>query len=187
MSFFVGMLVVTFHQQKSNWKGVMFLLKICVCAIWIMQKWMVTFFGDVRKHRRLRLLRSYIYYIQMLISHLYRICYGSKWCLMQLGIRSVHIWLWLLSHYGVIKTKFIMEVKPKLDWMWLGGQHVTFRNIGLQLRSTTPLIWFSTLLTNMKMFSTRWPPPLGLCKINVDGALFPTKKLAGIGVVIRDQ
>ena len=31
------------------------------------------------------------------------------------------------------------------------------------------------------------PPPLGLCKINVDGALFPTKKLAGIGVVIRDQ
>ena len=39
----------------------------------------------------------------------------------------------------------------------------------------------------MKMFSTRWPPPLGLCKINVDGALFPTKKLAGIGVVIRDQ
>ena len=80
-----------------------------------------------------------------------------------------------------------MEVKPKLDWMWLGGQHVTFRNIGLQLRSTTPLIWFSTLLTNMKMFSTRWPPPLGLCKINVDGALFPTKKLDGIGVVIRDQ
>ena len=80
-----------------------------------------------------------------------------------------------------------MEVKPKLDWMWLGGQHVTFRNIGLQLRSTTPLIWFSTLLTNMKMFSTRCPPPLGLCKINVDGALFPTKKLDGIGVVIRDQ
>ena len=39
----------------------------------------------------------------------------------------------------------------------------------------------------MKMFSTRWPPPLGLCKINVDGALFPTKKLDGIGVVIRDQ
>ena len=31
------------------------------------------------------------------------------------------------------------------------------------------------------------PPPLGLCKINVDGAIFPTKKLAGIGVVIRDQ
>ncbi|KAK9987548.1 hypothetical protein SO802_027787 [Lithocarpus litseifolius] len=31
------------------------------------------------------------------------------------------------------------------------------------------------------------PPPSGLCKINVDGALFPTKKLAGIGVVIRDQ
>ena len=39
----------------------------------------------------------------------------------------------------------------------------------------------------MKMFSTRWPPLLGLCKINVDGALFPTKKLDGIGVVIRDQ
>ena len=33
-----------------------------------------------------------------------------------------------------------------------------------------------------------WAPPhSGLCKINVDGALFPTKKLAGIGVVIRDQ
>ena len=31
------------------------------------------------------------------------------------------------------------------------------------------------------------PPPSSLCKINVDGALFPTKKLAGIGVVIRDQ
>ena len=31
------------------------------------------------------------------------------------------------------------------------------------------------------------PPPSGLCKINVDGAFFPTKKLAGIGVVIRDQ
>ena len=31
------------------------------------------------------------------------------------------------------------------------------------------------------------PPPSGLYKINVDGALFPTKKLAGIGVVIRDQ
>ncbi|XP_075669671.1 uncharacterized protein LOC142639362 [Castanea sativa] len=31
------------------------------------------------------------------------------------------------------------------------------------------------------------PPPSGLCKINVDGALFPSKKLAGIGVVIRDQ
>ena len=28
---------------------------------------------------------------------------------------------------------------------------------------------------------------MGLCKINVDGAIFPTKKLAGIGVVIRDQ
>ena len=31
------------------------------------------------------------------------------------------------------------------------------------------------------------PPQSGLCKINVDGALFPTKKLVGIGVVIRDQ
>ncbi|KAL0010764.1 hypothetical protein SO802_005872 [Lithocarpus litseifolius] len=31
------------------------------------------------------------------------------------------------------------------------------------------------------------PSPSGLCKINVDGAFFPTKKLAGIGVVIRDQ
>ena len=31
------------------------------------------------------------------------------------------------------------------------------------------------------------PPHSGQCKINVDGALFPTKKLAGIGVVIRDQ
>ena len=31
------------------------------------------------------------------------------------------------------------------------------------------------------------PPPSSLCKINVDGALFPTKKLVGIGVVIRDQ
>ena len=31
------------------------------------------------------------------------------------------------------------------------------------------------------------PPPSGLCKINVDGALFPSKKLASIGVVIRDQ
>ena len=31
------------------------------------------------------------------------------------------------------------------------------------------------------------PPPSGLCKINVDGALFPTMKLDGIGVVIRDQ
>ena len=31
------------------------------------------------------------------------------------------------------------------------------------------------------------PPHTGQCKINVDGALFPTKKLAGIGVVIRDQ
>ena len=30
-------------------------------------------------------------------------------------------------------------------------------------------------------------PPLGLSKINVDGALFPSKKLASIGVVIRDQ
>ena len=36
--------------------------------------------------------------------------------------------------------------------------------------------------------SVAWiPPPSGLCKINVDGALFPTKKLVGIGVVIRDQ
>ena len=31
------------------------------------------------------------------------------------------------------------------------------------------------------------PPSLGLCKINVDGALSRTKKLAGIGVVIRDH
>ena len=31
------------------------------------------------------------------------------------------------------------------------------------------------------------PPHSGQCKINVDGALFPTKKLAGNGVVIRDQ
>ena len=31
------------------------------------------------------------------------------------------------------------------------------------------------------------PPSLGLCKINVDGALSCTKKLAGIGVVIRDH
>ena len=31
------------------------------------------------------------------------------------------------------------------------------------------------------------PPPLGLCKINVDGALYHTKKLARIGVVIRDH
>ena len=31
------------------------------------------------------------------------------------------------------------------------------------------------------------PPSLGLCKINVDGALSHTKKLAGIGVVIRDH
>ena len=30
------------------------------------------------------------------------------------------------------------------------------------------------------------PPQSGLCRKNVDGALFPTKKLAGIGVVIRD-
>ena len=26
----------------------------------------------------------------------------------------------------------------------------------------------------------------GQCRINVDGALFPTKKLVGIGVVVRD-
>ena len=33
-----------------------------------------------------------------------------------------------------------------------------------------------------------WVPSYsGQCKINVDGALFPTKKLAGVGVVIRDQ
>ena len=32
-----------------------------------------------------------------------------------------------------------------------------------------------------------WLPPLaGLLKINVDGTLFPLKKQAGIGVVIRD-
>ncbi|XP_023905143.2 uncharacterized protein LOC112016917 [Quercus suber] len=32
-----------------------------------------------------------------------------------------------------------------------------------------------------------WQPPLsGSFKINVDGALYPTKKVAGIGVVIRD-
>ena len=31
------------------------------------------------------------------------------------------------------------------------------------------------------------PPPSGLCKINVDGALFPTKKLAGIGMVIMQK
>ena len=31
------------------------------------------------------------------------------------------------------------------------------------------------------------PPSLGLCKINVDGALSRTKKLARIGVVIRDH
>lgn len=31
------------------------------------------------------------------------------------------------------------------------------------------------------------PPSLGLCKINVDGALSCTKKLARIGVVIRDH
>ena len=31
------------------------------------------------------------------------------------------------------------------------------------------------------------PSHSGQCKINVDGALFPTKKLAGNGVVIRDQ
>ena len=31
------------------------------------------------------------------------------------------------------------------------------------------------------------PPSLGLCKINVDGAFSRTKKLAGIGVVIRDH
>ena len=30
------------------------------------------------------------------------------------------------------------------------------------------------------------PPPSGSCKINIDGAPFPTKRLAGIGVVIRD-
>ena len=33
-----------------------------------------------------------------------------------------------------------------------------------------------------------WVPlPLGLCKINVNGVFFPTTKLVGIGVVIRDQ
>ena len=37
------------------------------------------------------------------------------------------------------------------------------------------------------MPSTWVPLPLGLCKINVDGALSHTKKLAGIGVVIRDH
>ena len=31
------------------------------------------------------------------------------------------------------------------------------------------------------------PPSLGLCKINVDGALSHTKKLAGIWIVIRDH
>ena len=30
------------------------------------------------------------------------------------------------------------------------------------------------------------PPHSGQCKINVNGALFPTKKLVGIGVVVRD-
>ena len=33
-----------------------------------------------------------------------------------------------------------------------------------------------------------WVPlPSGLCKINVNGVFFPTTKLVGIGVVIRDQ
>ena len=31
------------------------------------------------------------------------------------------------------------------------------------------------------------PHPSSSCKINVDGALFPAKKLAGIGVVIKDM
>ena len=43
-------------------------------------------------------------------------------------------------------------------------------------------------MIDKKFFNIRsGSPPLGLCKINVDGAIFPTKKLAGIGVVIRDQ
>ena len=37
------------------------------------------------------------------------------------------------------------------------------------------------------MPSTWVPPSLGLCKINVDGSLSRTKKLARIGVVIRDH
>ena len=36
------------------------------------------------------------------------------------------------------------------------------------------------------LFSAWLPPSVGLCKINVDGALFTSWKQAGIGVVIRD-
>ena len=36
------------------------------------------------------------------------------------------------------------------------------------------------------LFSAWLPPSVGLCKINVDGALFTLRKQAGIGVVIRD-
>ena len=36
------------------------------------------------------------------------------------------------------------------------------------------------------LFSAWLPPSVGLCKINVDGALFTSRKHAGIGVVIRD-
>ena len=35
-------------------------------------------------------------------------------------------------------------------------------------------------------FFTWLPLSVGLCKINVDGALFTSRKQAGIGVVIRD-
>ena len=41
-------------------------------------------------------------------------------------------------------------------------------------------------LAETQLHSTWMLPSLGSFKINVDGALYPTKKLAGIGVVIRD-
>ena len=41
-------------------------------------------------------------------------------------------------------------------------------------------------LTETQLHLTWMPPSSGSFKINVDGALYPTKKLASIGVVIRD-
>ena len=41
-------------------------------------------------------------------------------------------------------------------------------------------------LVETHLHSAWMPPSSGSFKINVDGALYPTKKLAGIGVVIRD-
>ena len=68
---------------------------------------------------------------------------------------------------------------PKKNyWLNLTEQHESFASDLVQ-----PLGDRQEILQN----SVWAPPHSGLCKINVDGALFPTKKLAGIGVVIRDQ